>query len=179
MRIISGIARGCHLQTLPGEDVRPTTDRVKEGMFSILQFALPAAKVLDLFAGSGQLGIEALSRGAQKCYFIDHSADSIQIIKKNLQKADLSEQATILQCDSFTFLDSMNHTKFDVVLLDPPYQTSLLEETLDRLDDKLEENAIVLCEHTVEKQLPEQIGNLHKQKEYRYGKIKLTKYVFY
>ncbi len=177
MRIISGIARGCRLETLPGEDVRPTTDRVKEGMFSILQFSLPAAKVLDLFAGSGQLGIEALSRGAQKCYFIDNASASIQIIKKNLQKANLAEQATILQCDSLSFITSMNNEKFDVVILDPPYQTTLLEQALDCLNGKLEKNGIVLCEHTIDKHLPEEIGNLKKQKEYKYGKIKLTKYV--
>ena len=130
MRVIAGTAHGTPLATLPGEDVtRPTIARVKEAMFSALQFQLPGAKVLDLFAGSGQLGIEALSRGAEHCTFIDQDKGAIGVITANCRAAGVLSQARILQRESAAFA-AANKGSYHVVLLDPPYRQGTLAKVL-------------------------------------------------
>lgn len=176
MRVITGIARGRNLETLPGEDiVRPTTGKVKEAMFSILQFQLPGRKVLDLCAGCGQLGIEALSRGAESATFVDASRSSIEVIKRNLTTCGLFSSAKVLQMDAIQFLRSKTE-KFDVALLDPPYRSGVAQEALSLLPAIMNDGGVILCECALEEELPQEIGTFAVDREYRYGRIKLTTY---
>ncbi len=155
MRIITGSARGTKLLTLEGEEVtRPTTERVKEALFSMIQFDLEGRRVLDLFAGSGQLGLEALSRGAASATFCDMSREACEIIKKNAQKTKLYERTRILNTDYKAVIRGcQGREKFDIVFLDPPYDSDLVEDALARLlrADILAEGAIVICESNREK----------------------------
>lgn len=136
MRIITGSARGTRLATLDGEATRPTAERVKEAVFSMIQFDLVDSWVLDLFAGSGQLGLEALSRGAEKAHFIDNSSAATDIIRMNAQKTHLYNRCRILTMDWAQYLKSSRGLyKFDFVFLDPPYSTGLLHDTLALLPE--------------------------------------------
>lgn len=128
MRVITGTARGRRLKEPQGMDIRPTTDKVKESMFSILQFDIEGRRVLDLFGGTGQLGIEALSRGASEVVFVDKSAAALKLIRENLELCGLSDRARVRNGDSLAYLRSGE--KFDLVFLDPPYDTGLLEQAL-------------------------------------------------
>ena len=138
MRVITGTARGRVLRTLEGEDVRPTTDRVKEAVFSIIQFEIEGRRVLDLFAGSGQLGIEALSRGAASATFVDMSKDSLSAVKYNLEHTKLGDNAKVVQTDALSFL-KLTKDKFDIVFLDPPYASSLVTDSMKLLSDVVAE----------------------------------------
>ena len=175
MRVITGTARGRKLAALEGLDVRPTTDMVKEAMFSILQFEIEGANVLDLFAGSGQLGIEALSRGARGCVFVDSSRESQNITRQNLQHTGLAKASRVAAMDFAAFLRSTNEV-FDIALLDPPYDTGLVQEALPLLVGKMSPGGAILCETRVKEPLPEQVGEFRVKKSYRYGKILLTLY---
>ncbi|MBR4621920.1 MAG: 16S rRNA (guanine(966)-N(2))-methyltransferase RsmD [Ruminococcus sp.] len=175
MRVITGQARGMKLRTLEGEEVRPTTDMVKEAIYSIIQFGVPGARVLDLFAGSGQLGIEALSRGAAGCTFVDRSKESIAVVRENLAHCKLEQNARAEITDSLNFL-KLTSEKFDLALLDPPYRQGLLEKALPLLDRVMLPGGTVVCEHERECELPEQVGELVLRKKYRYGKIALSVY---
>lgn len=175
MRVITGNAKGRRLQTLEGLDVRPTTERVKEAMFSMIQFALPGAVVLDLFAGSGQLGIEALSRGAKLCVFVDSSKQAHDTQKENLKATGLMGSARVVLNNHKAFLEG-NKELFDVVFLDPPYDHSIIPEALDLLQDNLNENGLIICETGLAEQLPEKTEKLHLLKDRKYGKIKLWMY---
>ncbi len=176
MRVITGSARGRKLKTLEGDEiVRPTTDRVKEAIFSIIQFDLEDAKVLDLFAGSGQLGIEALSRGAANAVFIDKSAQAVEIIKENLKTTGLFQKATVLNADSVSFIKNSKN-KFDIVLLDPPYNKMLIDEVLENVADCCNDNATIVCETDFGEDLPETAGEFEKFREYKYSKTKITTY---
>ena len=124
MRVIAGSARGRRLKTLEGMDVRPTTDKVKEAIFSAIQFDLPDAAVLDLFARSGQMGIEALSRGAASVVFVDRSARSLQVTRENLESVQFAEQAQLHQTEAQSFLQS-TAMQFDIAILDPPYRKGM------------------------------------------------------
>lgn len=175
MRVITGIARGRRLKTLEGIDVRPTTDKVKEAMFSAIQFDLPGATVLDLFAGSGQLGIEALSRGAAHAFFVDQSAKSIAVVHENLQATQLTESATVIQRNSHDYLQCCTKT-FDLAFLDPPYRNGILEEILPLLSPHMNPNGKILCEHEETLDLPEKFDRIYLKKTYKYGKIKIALY---
>ena len=175
MRIVAGTARGRKLNTPTGMEIRPTTDKVKEAMFSILQFDLPGRKVLDLFAGTGQLGLEALSRGATRALFVDSSKKAAELIRANVKLSGFSERSTVVHGDAFAFLASTNE-KFDLVLLDPPYEKGLCEKAAAVLPRVLSENAIVVCETRPEEALPESIGPLTVYREYKYSAIRLTVY---
>ena len=129
MRIVAGTARGHKLFSPEGMDVRPTTDKVKESLFNIIQFDVEGRRVLDLFAGTGQLGIEALSRGAAECTFIDSARDSIRLVQENLRRCGLT--ARVLQCDALGFLKTRE--KFDLIFLDPPYATDAVGDALLRI----------------------------------------------
>ncbi|MBQ8928863.1 MAG: 16S rRNA (guanine(966)-N(2))-methyltransferase RsmD, partial [Oscillospiraceae bacterium] len=124
MRVISGTARGRKLKEPDGRRVRPTTDKVKESMFNIVQFHIQDAAVLDLFAGSGQLGIEALSRGAESVTFVDSARDSVKLVRENVRTAGFEDRAQIFQTDAIGFLEHCG--KFDLIFLDPPYDTDLI-----------------------------------------------------
>ncbi|MCI9194143.1 MAG: 16S rRNA (guanine(966)-N(2))-methyltransferase RsmD [Angelakisella sp.] len=175
MRVITGTARGRKLAALEGVEVRPTTDMVKEAMFSILQFEVEGANVLDLFAGSGQLGIEALSRGARACVFVDSSRDSQNITRQNLQHTGLSSAARVAAMDYAAFLRSTKDT-FDIALLDPPYEKGLAADALPLLVDKMSPGGAILCETRKGEPMPERVGEFAIHRTYRYGKIALTLY---
>ena len=176
MRVIAGTARGTRLQTLPGTDVtRPTVDRVKEGMFSALQFILPGARVLDLFAGSGQLGIEALSRGAASCVFVDENRGAVQVVRHNLEAAGLADRARVFQTGAQGFVAAAAE-QFDILLLDPPYRKGTLQALLPALDRVTAPGGVLLCESEREAELPDQIGALRLKKQYRYGTVLVSRY---
>ncbi len=176
MRVITGIARGMRLKTLEGTDVvRPTAEKIKEAMFSIVQFDLEDAVVLDLFAGSGQLGIEALSRGASKAYFVDNSPASIAVVKENLRHTKLEDSAVVCNMPNSAFLRT-TPAKFDIAFLDPPYGKKLIQRSLPALVNVMSENGIIVCEHEKECRLPEEEGDFRIHKTYKYGQISLTVY---
>ncbi|MBS6444510.1 MAG: 16S rRNA (guanine(966)-N(2))-methyltransferase RsmD [Ruminococcus sp.] len=177
MRIITGSARGRKLKTLEGLDVRPTTDKVKEAIYSAIQFDVEGATVLDLFSGSGQMGIEAISRGANLVFFVDKSKASIDCTRENIQSVGFSKQAKIFNMDSLDFIKTTSQ-KFDIVILDPPYSKDLLSPILHILKDKLNNGAKVVCEHEKYLQLPQSIGDLKLKKKYSYGKTEVTLYTY-
>ncbi|MCI8603221.1 MAG: 16S rRNA (guanine(966)-N(2))-methyltransferase RsmD [Ruminiclostridium sp.] len=175
MRVITGSAKGRRLKTLPGLEVRPTIEGVKEAIFSIVQFEIEGAIVLDMFAGSGQLGIEALSRGAKKVYFVDNSAESVKVIRDNLKHTRLEENAVVSNTANNAFLRSTRET-FDIAILDPPYNHKLIRKTMPALVEKMSEGGIIICEHERETELPERFGEFGISKVYRHGRATLTAY---
>lgn len=149
MRVITGTARGIKLTAPEGDHTRPTAERVKEAVFSMLQFEIEGRRVLDLFAGSGQLGIEALSRGAAEAVFVDASKEAVSVLKQNLLRTKLALKGEILCTDSEKFLRaSRNKRKFDLIFLDPPYALGLVPSALEALlsGNLLIPGAILVCE---------------------------------
>ena len=175
MRVITGTARGRRLRTPENYDIRPTTDNVKESLFNIIQFDVEGRKVLDLFAGTGQLGIVWLSRGADSVVFVDESREAVNIVKDNLKTCGLS--ASVLQMDALSYLRGCG--KFDLIFVDPPYDSNLYEEVLKIINsvDILSDGGIIICEARRDRQLPEMTEPYRKLREYHYGKVKLCKYV--
>ena len=176
MRVISGAARGRRLRELSGQETRPTTDKVKESIFNIIQFDIEGRRALDLFAGTGQLGIEALSRGAASCTFVDVRREAAALVRENLAHTGLAG-GTVVQGDYLAFLTSCRE-KFDLVFLDPPYASGQLEKALETIAaiDIITEHGIIICESGRETLLPALPAPYQKGREYRYGKIKLTLY---
>ena len=175
MRVITGTARGRKLITLEGEDVRPTTDRVKEALFSIIQFEIEGRRVLDLFAGSGQLGIEALSRGAQSATFVDINKDAIDIIRKNLKATHLEDLAKVFNADSVSFIKSQVNI-YDIIFIDPPYGKGLVQKVLPYAADITTRGGIIVCEVPSKEELPQEVGNFKLYKRYNYGKTEIVIY---
>ena len=174
MRVITGTARGRRLKTPDNDAIRPTTDNVKESLFNILQFDIEGRQVLDLFAGTGQLGIECLSRGAAGVTFVDRDRDAVRLIRENLKSCSLT--APVLQEDALHFLD--RGKRFDLIFVDPPYDSDLYEPVLEKINsvDILSDGGIIICEARRERDLPEMPAPYHKSREYRYGKVKLCLY---
>ena len=156
---------------------RPTTDRVKEALFSIIQFELPGAKVLDLFGGTGQLGIEALSRGASKAVFVDARREACQLIRSNLKKTHMEPDAVVVQSDYLEYLNRCRE-QFGIILLDPPYAEVFLENAIKRITeiDILQSGGIIVAERPLGKELPWEFEGYTRSKDYKYGKIMLTLY---
>ncbi len=175
MRVISGKARGINLKTPTGLATRPTADRVKEAVFSIIQFDIPGAAVLDLFGGTGQLGIEALSRGAKNAVFVDERDDACKLIKENLRRTKLEAQGSVFRSDYSAFLKTTS-LKFDIILLDPPYAEVFLENSLNLITqiDILQSGGIIVTERPVEKPLLWDFPGYTRSKDYRYGKTLIT-----
>lgn len=148
MRIITGQARGVRLKTPEGEHTRPTAERTKEAIFSMLQFDLYRANVLDLFAGSGQMALEALSRGAEYAVLCDSSREAVEVIRDNATKTRLSDRCRVLGGDCFSALQAVKNRKFDLVFLDPPYAEGLIPRALRALlaADLLADGAKLVCE---------------------------------
>ena len=176
MRVITGTARGKRLVTVAGNDiVRPTGEKVKEALFSSIQFDIEGRRVLDLFAGSGQLGIEALSRGAESAVFVDCNDASIKAVKQNLSNTGLEDRATVHKSDFSTFAIRCTQ-KFDIAFLDPPYQAGVLETAVLKTIPLMSDYGKIFCEHPSELKLPETIDNFKTVKIYRYGKTLITVY---
>jgi 16S rRNA (guanine(966)-N(2))-methyltransferase RsmD len=176
MRIITGKARGYRLETLPGEDTtRPTTERVKESIFSILQFEIEGRAVLDLFAGSGQMGLEALSRGAASAVFVDSSKDACEIVKRNARGAKLDGAMRIANIDAHAFCQRTSE-RFDLAFLDPPYRAQLLPALLPQVAALVKDGGAVVCETDTDTKLPESVESLVLEKEKRYGKTQVWIY---
>ncbi len=173
MRVITGSARGRRLESLEGEEVRPTTDRIKEAVFSIIQFQTEGRIFLDLFAGSGQMGIEALSRGAKQAFFVDNSKKSVETVRRNLKKTNLEQNASVFQTDFRGFL-SFGSQKFDIAFLDPPYGTGILQEALALVSSHMSDTGIIIAENPLEEEILSQYGDFVLDRQYRYGKIKIT-----
>lgn len=175
MRVITGTARGKLLTAPDGATTRPTSDMVKEAIFSIIQFEVQGAFVLDLFAGSGQLGIEALSRGASFAVFIDASKEAQAVIKQNLQSTELATQSRVAIMDYMSFLKS-TADRFDIAFLDPPYKQGSIEKALPALAPKMTDTGVIVCETDKTETLPQTAGDFLLYREYKYGKKKITVY---
>lgn len=175
MRVITGSARGKRLVAPQGNDVRPTSDKVKEALFSALQFDIEGRRILDLFAGSGQLGIEALSRGAEVATFVDSSNASIKIIKQNLENTGFSDIAKVYSMDYSSFT-AMCRDTFDIAFLDPPYKEGLLLPALKSVLPLMSDYGMIVCEYPPETELPQTIGGFSIYRTYRYGKINVSIY---
>lgn len=177
MRVITGSARGRRLKELEGMETRPTTDRVKEGVFNIIQFDIEGRRVLDLFAGTGQLGIETLSRGAAAAVFVDQRRDAAALVRENLKLTGLADRARVVNGDALAFLSSTKE-RFDLIFIDPPYAADLWESALEAIYrfDILADHGIIVCESPVERELPELAAPYFLHRTYRYGKIKVTTY---
>ena len=177
MRVITGKARGVQLKTPDGMLTRPTTDRVKEALFSIIQFEIPTAKVLDLFGGTGQLGIEALSRGAGGAVFVDDREDACNLIRENLRRTKLAQDAKVVRADYMDYLKRCKE-KFGIIFLDPPYAEVFLENALKCITeiDILQSGGIIATERPLGKELPFEFEGFTRSKDYKYGKTLLTIY---
>ena len=165
------------LKTPDGMATRPTTDRVKEALFSIIQFELPGAAVLDLFGGTGQLGIEALSRGAKSAVFVDEREDACKLIRENLRRTRMEGEGRVVRSDYAAYLRRCRE-KYQIILLDPPYAEVFLENSLKIITeiDILQSGGIIVCERPVGKELPWNFEGFTRSRDYKYGKTLLTLY---
>ena len=177
MRVITGKARGVTLKTPDGMQTRPTTDRVKEALFSIIQFEIQGANVLDLFGGTGQLGIEALSRGAKRAVFVDFQANACRLIRDNLKRTRLDGDAQVVQSDYLAYLERCKE-KFQIIFLDPPYAEVFLETALKRITeiDILQSGGIIIAERPLGKELPWEFDGYSRSRDYKYGNTLLAVY---
>ena len=176
MRVITGSARGRKLKSPSDDTIRPTTDSVKEAVFNIIRFDIEGRRALDLFAGTGQLGIEALSRGAVSAVFVDKDRASLKLIRENIALCGFQNSAAVIAADSVAFLN--NCEKFDLIFIDPPYDSDLYGKVLETINkvDILNEGGIIIVEARKEKDLPALLPPYCFLKEYRYGKIKICTY---
>ena len=177
MRVISGSARGAKLKTIEGNDTRPTTDKVKGAIFNILANDVYGKKVLDLYAGSGALGIEALSRGADMAVFAEKNAAAVEIIKKNLEHTKLVDKAKILKNDVFAVIKTASE-KFDLIFLDPPYADELAGTTIKAIDEAkiLADGGIIIAETDDGQTLPETVGEIRLYDKRKYGRVNINFY---
>ena len=177
MRVITGKARGIVLKTPEGMLTRPTADRVKEALFSIIQFEIPGARVLDLFGGTGQLGIEALSRGAASAVFVDSREDACKLIRENLKRTKLETQGKVIRSDYLQYLKRCAD-RFEIIILDPPYAEVFLENALKAITeiDILHSGGIIVAERPTGKDLPWEFEGFTRSKDYKYGNTVLAIY---
>ena len=177
MRVITGKARGVTLKTPDGLQTRPTTDRVKEALFSIINFDIPGSRVLDLFGGTGQLGIEALSRGAKSAVFVDAGEPACRLIRENLKRTKLEADGKVVRSDYMAYLNHCRE-KYDIIFLDPPYAEVFLENSLKRIAeiDILQSNGIIVTERPLGKELSCEMEGFTRSKDYKYGNTLLTIY---
>ena len=177
MRVIAGKAKGIQLKTPTGNATRPTADRVKEAMFSTLHFRIPGCRILDLFGGTGQLGIEALSREAQSAVFVDEREDACRLIRENLSKTKLGASAQVIRSDYASYLKHCRES-FDIIFLDPPYAEVFLEKSLKIITeiDILQSGGIIVTERPSDKALPYIFEGYTRSKDYKYGNTIVTLY---
>jgi 16S rRNA (guanine966-N2)-methyltransferase len=178
LRIISGEFRGRKLEKLEGMDIRPTTDRVKESLFNMLGARLFDCVFLDLFAGTGGIGIEAYSRGASKIVFIDESTKSIKVLKSNLEMLMLLDKVEVYNTDYINAINklALDNRKFDIIFIDPPYLKGFAQNALIHINDNnlINENGIIVIEHDIQDKMPESVGNLNLQRQKKYGNTMLS-----
>ena len=177
MQVIAGKARRLLLKTIPGTDTRPTQDRIKETLFNILQRDVPGCRFLDLFAGTGAIGIEALSRGAQRAVFVDNSRKAVACIRENLAHTHMETEATVMDTDAFAAIRrlSLQGARFDIIFLDPPYDSGLEDRALSQIRDTslVGEETLLIVEMNVHADIAhfEEIGyKIIKSKEYKTNK---------
>lgn len=177
MRVISGTAKGLILKAPNGLQTRPTSDRVKEALFSIIQADIPAARVLDLFGGTGQLGIEALSRGASNAVFVDKQEDACKLIRENLEHTRLDTSSRVIRSDYLAYL-KRTADKFDIIILDPPYAEVFLENALKMITeiDILQSGGIIVTERPLGKLLDWSFDGYSRSRDYKYGNTLLAIY---
>ena len=175
MRVITGSAGGRKLQTLEGDLTRPTSAKVKEGVFSAIQFDIEGRKVLDLFAGSGQMGIEALSRGASFAAFCDSNPAAVRIVKDNLETVGFGDRAYVFQGD-YAEIIARADGRFDIAFIDPPYASGLLLPAAQAAERIMSDHGVMICEHPTGAQMPETVGRFSLKKSYRYGKTTVALY---
>lgn len=177
MRIIAGEYKGRRLKAPFDNRIRPTTDKVKEAVFSILTNDIYGSNVLDLFAGTGNLGLEALSRGAEHCWFCDNSRDSIRLLKENIAYCGAEERSTVLTGDFRNTLGRLIRP-MDVILLDPPYNMGMLPECFSLIAEYglLSQDGLIIAEHRREEVLPEELSRFQKIKERKYGTVVISIY---
>ena len=174
MRVISGSARGKKLLGTEGFDVRPTLDRVKESVFNMIAFDIPDASVLDLFSGTGALGIEALSRGAKEAVFIDSFPESVAVTKKNLEATHLTDNADVINSDSIDYLNKCSKI-FDIIFIDPPYESDLYEKSLKAIKENsiLSEDGFIVLEYDTNTTPPFELCGFEISKDKKYGRVKI------
>ena len=175
MRVTTGLARGRNLEAPQGLDTRPSSDMTKQAVFNIIQNYVEGAVFLDLFAGSGQMGIEALSRGAASAVFVDSSRDSIEVVRENLNTTQLAQSAQVIQMDSLAFLAGQCGP-FDIALLDPPYGAGLVQRALPMAARRMAPGGVMICEAPAKEDLPEQAEDFCLLRRYSYGRISLALY---
>jgi 16S rRNA (guanine(966)-N(2))-methyltransferase RsmD len=175
MRVITGSARGRKLITLEGEEItRPTSQSTKEALFSSIQFELEGKRVLDLFAGCGQLGIEALSRGAVFCTFVENNRQAYKITEQNIKTCEMGDMSSLVFSDAVSFLNRKGI--YDIAFLDPPYNKGLIDECLGLLSEHMSDEGVIICETARNEVLPQNAGDFVITRERNYGKTKLTYY---
>lgn len=178
MRVTGGIGRGRRLSAPSGERLRPTSDKVKQALFNIIGEKVSGAAFLDLYAGAGGIGIEALSRGASHVVFVDTSGESIELVRQNLQKTGFARNAEVIQADAVSFLERRSGP-YDIIFLDPPYAEELLP-LLKRISDAamLKPDGLVIAEHFKKQKSPEKAGGLQLFRASKYGDTVLAFYQF-
>jgi 16S rRNA (guanine966-N2)-methyltransferase len=178
MRVISGQAKGRRLKAPKGRELRPTSDRVKEALFNILPHDLSARRVLDLFAGTGNLGLEALSRGAGQAVLVDISRDATQTIEENLRALEFTARSRVVTGSVFKSIRTLGRSgdRFDLIFLDPPYDKELVGETLKTIaaEGLLMESGVAVAEHSVREKVAERYGTLVLTDRRRYGDTQLS-----
>lgn len=175
MKVITGSLRGRNLDTLDGDDVtRPTTQSTKEALFSSIQFEIEGRRVLDLFAGSGQLGIEAISRGARHCTFVESNKNAYKIVQRNTEKCNIEGKCRLVLGEAKSFL--MKKDCFDIAFVDPPYHKGIIEECLPPLTKMMSDDGVIVCESAKDETMPQEVNSWSIAREKHYGKTKLTYY---
>ncbi|WP_042349050.1 16S rRNA (guanine(966)-N(2))-methyltransferase RsmD [Bacillus massiliigorillae] len=182
MRVVSGECKGRPLKAVPGVSTRPTTDKVKESIFNMIGPYFEGGFALDLFAGSGGLGIEALSRGMERAVFVDREFKAVSTVRANLEACGLTNHAEVYKNDSERALKALikRELVFDLILLDPPYKKQKLESLLSVISENklLDENGIIVCEHSDDVELPDHLGSLTRWKHEAYGMITISIYTY-
>lgn len=172
MRIIAGKRKGLNIKTIEGESTRPTRDMVREALFSILMSKIPDAKFLDLFAGSGAIGIEAISRGAVESCFADINPQCIKIIKENINKANFENESRVFNLDYKLVLKKLKDEKFDVIFIDPPYNKGFGVDAITKISEycMLADDGVIILETDTNEEVPEEIGIYEKYNTKKYGR---------
>lgn len=178
MRIITGIAKGRKIKAPSGMDTRPTLDRVKESIFDILACKIEGKNILDLFAGTGNLGLEAISRGANKCIFVENNRDTYKILQENVTSLGFQKECELYNRDSFASLKFFhnNNNTFDIIFLDPPYGKGYIEKAISAIDgeDLLNDDGIIVCEYDEKDLIPDTVGKIRSYRTEKYGRVKIS-----